>query len=98
MSSEVEQVQQVKEEALVAQRAAEGALRDAKKQVEAQELVSLYSVMLMHWCITFFLFPQSIALFQRKVKSLEDELAEAKSSMEESRAQEAQWRAIKYET
>ena len=83
---------------MVAQRAAEGALRDAKKQVEAQELVSLYSVMLMHWCITFFLSPQSIALFQRKVKSLEDELAEAKSSMEESRTQEAQWRAIKYET
>ena len=43
MSSEVEQAQQVKEEALVAQRAAEGALRDTKKQVEAQELVSLYS-------------------------------------------------------
>ena len=53
--------------------------------------------MLMHWCITF-LSLQSIALFQRKVKSLEDELAEAKSSMEESRAQETQWRAIKYET
>ena len=52
----------------------------------------------MYRCITFFLSLQSIALFQRKVKSLEDELAEAKSSMEESRAQEAQWRAIKYET
>ena len=37
-------------------------------------------------------------MFQRKVKSLEDELTEAKSSMEESRVKEAQWRSIKYVT
>ena len=55
MNSEVEEAQQVKEEAVAAQRAAEGALRDTKKQVEAQELVSPFSVMLMYLCITFFL-------------------------------------------
>ena len=44
------------------------------------------------------LFLQSIALLQRNVKSLEDELGDARAAAEESRAQEAHWRAIKYAT
>ena len=103
-----------REEAVVARQEAEAALRNAKKEMEAQELVNprddfshfpspLPVSLSTHSLPTPPLFPplslyppfsslQSMALLQKKLSSVEEELCEVRASLEEETGRQGEWR------
>ena len=88
-----------REEAVVAREEAETALRNTKKEIEAQELVrflelwsSLIQISLSLSTPSYLLAPQNVALLEKKLSSVEEELAEARGSVEEERGREKEWR------